>query len=64
MANVPLLGAAPEALQFLIDGFYNTPSNRITIVKEAVKTFKDVREQRKEKIDQAKSTFNNNLAGV
>jgi hypothetical protein len=64
VASVPILGAAPEALQFLIDGFYNTSNNRITIVKEAVKTYKDVREQRRGNINQAKAVFNNNFVGV
>lgn len=57
-AEVPLLGAAPELVQFLIDGFFNDPKNRIIIAKETFNTFKDIRKERNsEKIDQAKATF-------
>lgn len=60
-AEVPLLGAAPELIQFLIDGFYNDPKNRIIFAKETVNTFRDIRKERNsEKINEAKATFISN----
>lgn len=64
VAEVPLLGVVPEVIQFLVDGFYNTPRSRITIIKESVKTFKEVREQRRGQISQAKSVFDYSFAGT